>query len=321
MGRNIAIKGNREPKKIIKTLEMLGGINELKLYGTDEHCIYYINENKIIDYKSYAFHKHDNLYIIYTIEQFLKTYPFKTGEKVFIKIYDDLKEDIINNMFWDKDDEDIVYCFNNDRFYDVTKIYKLEETHTDSMEYDANNTCENIPQETTNNKNCSLAYLASVKYDVNHYVNGITITDGYADRIHLDLGENYEIETDENGNTYIVKKKNKLPETYEECCKVLGIDVSRKFTYEEMPFYENCSFYENDILKMFEALRKLIICRDAYWKILDWKPDWNDDKQEKYIIHNLKEKIYTTGVFYIENFLLSFPDDETKNIFYNNFIV
>ena len=44
MSRNIAIKGNREPKKIIKTLEMLGGINELKLYGTDEHNIYYINQ-------------------------------------------------------------------------------------------------------------------------------------------------------------------------------------------------------------------------------------------------------------------------------------
>ena len=128
MGRNIAIKGNQEPKKVIKTLEMLGGINELKLFGTDELCIYYIGENKKIDYENYVSHKHDNLYIVYTIEQFLKKYPFKTGEKVFIKIYDDLKEDdIIKNMFWDKDDEDIVYCFNNARFYDVTKIYKFEE--------------------------------------------------------------------------------------------------------------------------------------------------------------------------------------------------
>ena len=152
MGRNIAIKGNQEPNKVIKTLEMLGGINELKFFGTDEHCIYYIGENKKIDYENYVSHKHDNLYIVYTIEQFFKKYPFKTGEKVFLKIYDDLKEDIINNMFWDKDDENIVYCFNNDRFYDVTKIYKFEETHIDPMENDVNNICEYISQETNNNK-------------------------------------------------------------------------------------------------------------------------------------------------------------------------
>ena len=24
--------------------------------------------------------------------------------------------------------------------------------------------------------------------------------------------------------------------------------------------------------------------RDAYWKVLNWKPDWDDVKQEKYII-------------------------------------
>lgn len=129
-------------------------------------------------------------------------------------------------------------------------------------------------------------------------------------------------------NLYDELHKPTYSKTYEDCCKILGIDVSRKFTYEEMPFYENCSFYENDILKMLEVLRKLIICRDAYWQIageelgLDksWEPKNELSTRNKiYNIQTYCNKIEKGCTEYPTNRLLSFPTEEMRDIFYENF--
>ena len=82
---------------------------------------------------------------------------------------------------------------------------------------------------------------------------------------------------DENGNvinaTKIAweKKKKEYPKTYDECCEVLG--------YEPDEDEINC--YQGHLIESFV---KLLICRDAYWKIAGeemglgkpWEPDWNE---------------------------------------------
>lgn len=69
------------------------------------------------------------------------------------------------------------------------------------------------------------------------------------------------------------KKKKEYPKTYEECEKILGLEDS---------IIEGCLGYE---YKLLNAFQKLLMCRDAYWKIAGeemglgkpWEPSENED--------------------------------------------
>lgn len=89
--------------------------------------------------------------------------------------------------------------------------------------------------------------------------------------------EGYQFK-DENGNIInaqkiVLEKENKYPKNYEECCKVLG--------YGDIESY--CIFHNGADEGLFEALYRLKVCRDAYWKIAGeemglgkpWEPDGN----------------------------------------------
>ena len=124
---------------------------------------------------------------------------------------------------------------------------------------------------------------------------------------------------DENGNvinaTKIVleKKEKKYPKTYEECCKIIHSDPK---------FYVDTHLYSGAL----GALYKLLICRDAYWKLYGdetelrnpWKPDWEDSTTHKFIIYTVKDKIHC-GAALVKNHLLAFPTEEMGNAFYENF--
>jgi hypothetical protein len=136
------------------------------------------------------------------------------------------------------------------------------------------------------------------------------------DKLEISLKEGYQFK-DENGNvinaTKIVleKKKKEYPKTYEECCKVLGYDDRETY----------CIFHTGADERLFDALYRLKVCRDAYWKIagdemgLDgsWEPDWNDEEQDKYGFHN--DVQYTI----INSATFVFPTEEMRDAFYENF--
>jgi hypothetical protein len=151
----------------------------------------------------------------------------------------------------------------------------------------------------------------------------IDIIDEYVHRLkdnecQIDLPEGYQF-TDENGNvisaTKIVleKKKKEYPKTYEECCKVLGIDT----------LGHSSDGYKWEILSIFQ---NLLICRDAYWKIAGeemelgkpWKPNWELGNQKKYCIYN-DMNIIKTGICYFGNDILAFPTEKIRDNFYENF--
>lgn len=128
---------------------------------------------------------------------------------------------------------------------------------------------------------------------------------------------------DENGNvinaTKIVleKKKKEYPKSYEECCKVLDID-DRELVFNGE--YRASKLYWKQLGRL-NILNKLLICRDAYWKIageemgLDksWEPDWNDKKQDKHgFYHEIKHTIINSKVFV-------FPTAKMRDAFYENF--
>ena len=125
------------------------------------------------------------------------------------------------------------------------------------------------------------------------------------DKTELVLGDDFEVKV-ENGKTFVVRKQPQYPKTYEECEKILKLEDS---------IIEGCLGYE---YKLLNAFQKLLLCRDAYWKIAgDWKPYWSI-YDHKFCIGTDKDKVIeecvTTG-----NRILAFPTKEMRDAFYENF--
>ena len=122
----------------------------------------------------------------------------------------------------------------------------------------------------------------------------------------------------------IEKKKKEYPKTYEECCKILDFCGEYFFTtYEDGIHFpgEDNNIYQ--ILKSTSILTKLLICRNAYWKIAgeemglgkSWEPDYND--------FNKTSSMYCLcgkfGLSVINPFQFVFPSKEMRDEFAENF--
>jgi hypothetical protein len=143
-------------------------------------------------------------------------------------------------------------------------------------------------------------------------LNGFQLPEGY-------------IFKDDKGNEILTskiileKKKKEYPKTYEECCKVLG--YSGNYNLILTTDVDN---------KLFNALYRLKVCRDAYWKIageemgLDepWEPDYSGTFEHgtpiKYVIYNIGTHIVKERKS-SPNHILSFPTEEMGNAFFENF--
>ena len=135
------------------------------------------------------------------------------------------------------------------------------------------------------------------------------------------LPNGYELQ--EDGYFSWVEKKKEYPKTYEECCKVMGIPIHGGIALVGNWCMEDG--YIEQHLETLRALSKLLICRDAYWKIAGeemglgkpWEPDWNTS-EPKYVIactSNGIEKQWETT--YRKGF--AFPTAEMRDAFYDNF--
>ena len=150
---------------------------------------------------------------------------------------------------------------------------------------------------------------------------------GYCkDKYIIDLGK-YEIK-EENGKTYAVRKFE-YPNTYEECCNVLDIHSDWHLTLElnNPASCDLCVTKEFEYVLKLEAFRKLIICRDAYWKLIGenmgldkhWEPDWNGFGNPSYpTIVRCNNRIIKTSL-YTNDCILVFPTEEIRDAFYENF--
>ena len=122
-----------------------------------------------------------------------------------------------------------------------------------------------------------------------------------SDTLRLVTHKDYEIKHD-GDNFYLVKKKSKYPKTYEECCAVLNI-------------IDNWSIWHGYASVHLKILQKLLICRDAYWKIAGeemglgkpWEPD-------------TCQAVYSIGRdLFGGYFILEFPTAEMRDAFYEAF--
>ena len=326
--------------EVIKILESLGGHNILKLEGSADNYFYYITEDNF-KYICSSYIGQDEIkgYEIFSLEDFLEKFPYKVGDKVNVWKYylegrSELEEAEITSMRWNSARCEVAY-----RFKDITgEIYKSDikgKVDDDSNKQNECKQCGRVfgsvkcfdvdcPNNTPNYSEIDKQCFDEVhkRYsDITHVFltgHGYTLPDGF----HL---------VDENGKTIdaskikLVKNVPSYPKTYEECCDVLNIDPIRRIEYEESWGFRSINQYDTDILAQLKHFRKLLICRDAYWKIAGkelgfgkaWEPDFSDDSP-KYNIFKYENEITLSDNNW-SNRILVFPTIEMRNAFHENF--
>ena len=146
----------------------------------------------------------------------------------------------------------------------------------------------------------------------------------YADEIEINLGDDYEYKFEMN-RLYILKKKPVYPKSYKDCCDVVNASPYVTLVYDR--FNGQTYSYDIDNLQIYENLRKLKICRDAYWKIageeLGLGKPWefeNPSKNWVFTIECAAGCIYKyAGMNILNNHILVFPTVEMRDAFYENF--
>jgi hypothetical protein len=109
--------------------------------------------------------------------------------------------------------------------------------------------------------------------------------------------------------------KPKYPKTYKECCNILNAEE----TYLGIGGHKG---------KLLQSFQRLLICRDAYWKIageemgLDgpWVPDYKNPDIDLYVIINSYNQVDKAKYGYgFPVRIFTFPTAEMRDAFYENF--
>ena len=133
------------------------------------------------------------------------------------------------------------------------------------------------------------------------------------DRYRIVIDSRFDIEVDE-GEYYAVRRKKKYHETFKECRDYI------ESCYDE-PFCADliATGYKS---KLIESFAKLLVCRDAYWRIageeMGLKKPWEPTTETVYCISrsdNVIKCSYRGG----KSNILEFPTPEMRDAFYNNF--
>lgn len=289
-----AIKGDKlRGPEIISTLQMFGATNEYKLDGgvnnveeDDPYPYYYIESADCIVCALEA----PDTHITFTIKEFKEKYPFEVGDVVVYK-HSRKNEYEVTNLRW----------------YGGGVIFGIKPLHTDQQPVFV---CGDD--------------IISVE-DAKEENNVVEFTSKkYPNKVRLDLGTEYEI-VQEDGVTYAVKKHLKLPTTYEDCCMIVNMDarlsfhLARTYNKDGNVVAPTLSNKWHEYMAAFETLRRMIICRDAYWKILnDWEPNWHDKHEIKYVIVN-SGGIVANSWCWTDVHTFAFPTQESRDKFLESF--
>ena len=291
----LAIKGHvTRYKEVIELLEMLGGENRERHNGNNPNVAYYISHNYIIACDGVP-NIYPNIYKceVYTLEEFLEKFPHKVGDKVVAYCEGILAQFTIQNMRWNCELNKVEYKICSS-WLDTSVISPYKEETVEERKY------------------------ADLRLDADQ--DDKLATEATIDDDKITPPANYLIgkitKVDNGVLVEFVKKRPQYPETYKECCKMLGFGnkgFNETFVYTE---------YNKDLL---QSLQNLIICRDAYWKIAGkqmgltepWSPNWSL-QDYKYVIVNKAGVIQMNEVSHYSR-VLAFPAEEMRDAFYDNF--
>ena len=130
------------------------------------------------------------------------------------------------------------------------------------------------------------------------------------------------------GNKIIIKKKEKeLPKTWKKCAIIVNEFELFNIDSEVVDFNLNdpTMLLGKDDYRIVPkglgnpmlALCQLLICRNAWWKQLGWKPDW-DKPDEKHCIVR-KGEAADKQIKSFESCILAFPTYEVRDQFLDSF--
>lgn len=135
---------------------------------------------------------------------------------------------------------------------------------------------------------------------------------------------------DESGNIVLKEKKKELPKTWLGCLKCVNdldmIDTGDNIEKWNFATLDGKGYVfgrnEHNLLprglgKPMLALCQLLICRNAWWKQLGWKPDWGNATKKFCIIYS-SNKI-CRDFFIGNNHILAFPTSEVRDQFLDTF--
>ena len=158
-----------------------------------------------------------------------------------------------------------------------------------------------------------------------------TMSTDFAKEHGLPCPEGY-IFKDENGNVInaqkivLEKKKKEYPKTYEECCEIMNVIMETEIVADA--YSERLDDYELNLDTKIENLRKLLICRDAYWKIageemgLGLGKPWEPNKDNIIFgVSRIGGLIESFDDVLGNSHILEFPSAEMRDAFYENFKV
>lgn len=312
----LALKGHStRGKEVIEILEMLGGKNLNNLDGASN--MYYLIGlivPKILGTSKLELDKtHVQFQFTYfTLENFLEKYPYKVGDRVTYRADKLLETQVITNMRWDSNYDCVLYYLDNCNIIKVEDIlYKIG-----SPEDNIPTIQDKITVETMEDKDMS---EHTSEINLNH-----PCFDG-CDKIELIIPDNWKFE--QRGNKMFgVRKYPRYPKTYQECCDILRIETNRTIEHDNCLGYRNITLYDINLLTQLRYFRKLLICRDVYWKIAGeqmglnkpWEPDWENGTETKYtIVYSCSMILNSTTN--LENKILAFPTKEMRDAFYDAF--
>lgn len=235
---------------------------------------------------SFSSNTPDKSFRVWKIEDFLLQYPFQIGDAV--KVMDVSDDSIYQITQYEWVNDQIIYHLYNEtegvRSSDVFSLMLVRKA-------------QNIP-------------CLKINPDIHTSDSCITFQCGNSniqcDKIKLDMDEDQEIKQID-GQFFIVRKKKVYPDSCHEAEKILSYDTRE----DAVKIIENHGY---DL----HALARLLIIRQAYLKVANI-PFKEDGTQEQFIITRFNGEITKMSTQH-RNSLLSFPTEELRDMFYNNFI-
>ena len=323
MGK-LYIKGNiHQADDVNSFFEMLyPGFNNIGLSGKCCYNAYCVDEKGYLDYKRIS--DLEEAEEVYDFETLIKKYPYRTGDKVFHDWgFNGCFDSEVTGAYWDEElnklryyirheGETITYAVDVERlslYHSPAacgdsvqcELPKQDQPAEDSEEVAAINMNDAQGSIVASGEIGVACFISEADMKKNHV---ISFEHCQADKTEIILGDNFELKAEEDGRVFVVRKGKIWPNTYVECREIMECCLP-VISY---------GAYSGPL----NALAKLLVCRDAYWKIAnEWKPEKMYGSLIPCIVKS-EGKIVCDSIVTTPGFLM-FPTEEMRDVFYENF--
>ena len=138
------------------------------------------------------------------------------------------------------------------------------------------------------------------------------------------LPDGWEVKKYSGNKIVIGEKEKELPKTWKDCFEELKDKESITDSSDIAMIRDSAKAWDKnrDVLpagmgKPMLALCQLLICRNAWWKVLGWKPDW-ETFDTKYCIIYHHDGVCKRGYADVSR-ILAFPTCEMRDKFLETF--